>query len=213
MALLSPAFTLAGDIIYKVYYHFNRVQVMPRWVNFLLAASLLPICLIPILVLALIIKLTSPGAVVHWSSRVGKNNVLFKMPKFRTMRMDAPDVATHLLANPQDFITPIGGFLRKTSLDELPQLWSVFRGDMVFVGPRPALFNQQDLISLRTGQGLHQLNPGITGWAQINGRDALSIPDKVDLDAYYLQHRSFGLDLKILWRTFFAVGKSQGISH
>ena len=186
---------------------------MPRWVNVLLAALLLPVCLIPVLVLALIIKLTSPGAVVHWSSRVGKNNVLFKMPKFRTMRMNTPDVATHLLTGPQEYITPIGRFLRKTSLDELPQIWSILRGDMDFVGPRPALFNQDDLISLRTEQGLHRLNPGVTGWAQINGRDELSIPDKVDLDAYYLKHRSFGLDLKILWGTLFAIGKSQGVSH
>jgi len=186
---------------------------MPRWVNFLLAALLLPVGLIPVLVIGLIIKVTSPGPVVHWSSRVGKKNVLFKMPKFRTMRVDTPDVATHLLTDPQGYITPIGNFLRKTSLDELPQIWSILTGDMVFVGPRPALFNQDDLIRLRTEQGLHQLDPGITGWAQINGRDELSIPDKVDLDAYYLKHRSFGLDLQILWRTFFTVGKSQGISH
>ena len=186
---------------------------MPRWVNFLLAALLLPVGLIPVLVIGLIIKVTSPGPVVHWSSRVGKKNVLFKMPKFRTMRVDTPDVATHLLTDPQGYITPIGNFLRKTSLDELPQIWSILTGDMVFVGPRPALFNQEDLIRLRTEQGLHQLDPGITGWAQINGRDELSIPDKVDLDTYYLQHRSFGLDLKILWGTLFAVGKSQGVSH
>ena len=136
-----------------------------RWVNFLLAALLLPVGLIPVLVIGLIIKVTSPGPVVHWSSRVGKKNVLFKMPKFRTMRVDTPDVATHLLTDPQGYITPIGNFLRKTSLDELPQIWSILTGDMVFVGPRPALFNQDDLIRLRTEQGLHQLNPGITGWA------------------------------------------------
>jgi len=138
---------------------------------------------------------------------------MFQVPKFRTMRLDTPDVATHLLTDPQGYITPIGSFLRKTSLDELPQIWSILTGDMVFVGPRPALFNQDDLIRLRTEQGLHQLNPGITGWAQINGRDELSIPDKVGLDTYYLQHRSFGLDLKILWGTLFTVGKSQGVSH
>ena len=186
---------------------------MSRWVNFLLAALLVPVFLLPVLILALIIKLTSPGKVIHWSSRVGKNNILFGMPKFRTMRVETPDVATHLLSDPQAYITPIGGFLRRTSLDELPQIWSVLKGDMVFVGPRPALFNQDDLVSLRTEKGVHQLNPGITGWAQINGRDALSIPDKVDLDAYYLKHRSLALDLKILWGTVFAVSGSKGVSH
>ncbi len=186
---------------------------MPRWVHFCLAILLLPVCFIPILLIALLVKATSTGPAFHWSTRVGRNNVLFQMPKFRTMRVDTPDVATHLLTDPQGYITPVGKILRKTSLDELPQIWSILTGDMVFVGPRPALFNQDDLIRLRTEQGLHQLNPGITGWAQINGRDELSIPDKVDLDTYYLQHRSFGLDLKILWATLFAVGKSQGVSH
>ena len=186
---------------------------MHRWINFFLVTLLLPVLCIPILIITLLVKITSAGPAIYWSSRVGKNNVLFNMPKFRTMRVDTPDVATHLLTDSQDCITPLGSFLRKTSLDEVPQIWSILRGDMVFVGPRPALFNQEDLVSLRTGQGVHRLIPGVTGWAQINGRDELSIPDKVELDAYYLAHRSFSLDLKILWRTLCAVGKSQGVSH
>lgn len=135
------------------------------------------------------------------------------MPKFRTMRIDTPDVATHLLTDSDRYVTPVGKILRKTSLDELPQLWSILKGDMVFVGPRPALHNQDDLVALRNQNNLHRLTPGITGWAQINGRDELSIPDKVDLEVYYLKHRSFWFDLKILWKTLFFVGKRKGISH
>jgi len=160
-----------------------------------------------------LVKCTSAGPAIHWSTRVGKNNTRFQMPKFRTMRTHAPDVATHLLTDSDQYITPLGNFLRKTSLDELPQLWSILKGDMVFVGPRPALHNQDDLIALRTEGGVHELAPGITGWAQINGRDELSIPDKVELEVYYLKHRSFWFDLKILWKTFFFVGKRKGISH
>lgn len=186
---------------------------MPRWINFILAIALLPVFLILFLALALTIIFSSPGPVIHWSSRVGKNNVLFKMPKFRTMRMDTPDVATHLLTDPENYITPVGRFLRKTSFDEFPQVWSILKGDMVFVGPRPALFNQDDLVAARTERGLHLLIPGITGWAQINGRDELSIPDKVNLETYYLKHRSFSFDLKILWQTLFVIGKSKGVSH
>jgi O-antigen biosynthesis protein WbqP len=140
-------------------------------------------------------------------------NILFKMPKFRTMRLDTPDVPTHLMKEPDKYLTPIGQFLRITSLDELPQVWSILKGDMAFVGPRPALFNQGDLITLRTNSGVHQLNPGITGWAQIQGRDELPIPAKVEMDIYYAQHRSFLFDLKIIWLTLFAVFKSKGISH
>ncbi len=186
---------------------------MPRWINFILALWLLSFLWFPILVIALLVTWTSPGPVIHWSTRVGRNNTQFQMPKFRTMRTDAPDVATHLLTDSGRFITPIGKILRKTSLDELPQLWSILKGDMVFVGPRPALHNQDDLIKLRTEGGVHQLVPGITGWAQINGRDELSIPDKVDLEVYYLKHRSFGFDLKILWKTLFSVGKGKGVAH
>jgi len=186
---------------------------MPRWIHFCLAIFILPICFIPILLIALLVKSTSTGPAFHWSTRVGRNNVLFQMPKFRTMRIITPDVATHLLTDPDRYITPVGEFLRMTSLDELPQLWSILKGNMVFVGPRPALHNQDDLIALRTGKNLHLLTPGITGWAQINGRDELSIPDKVELEVYYMKHRSFWLDLKILWKTLFSAGKMKGISH
>ncbi len=186
---------------------------MPRWVHFCLAILLLPVCFIPIVLIALLVKTTSTGPAIHWSTRVGKNNALFQMPKFRTMRTDAPDVATHLLADLDRYITPVGKILRKTSLDELPQIWNILKGDMVLVGPRPALYNQDDLIKLRTEGGVHELVPGITGWAQINGRDELSIPDKVELEIYYLKHRSFWFDLIIFWKTLFFVGKRKGISH
>jgi len=186
---------------------------MPRWLNGVLAILLLPVCFIPILLIVLLVKATSTGPAFHWSTRVGKNNVLFQMPKFRTMRTDAPDVATHLLTDSNRYITPVGTILRKTSLDELPQIWSILKGDMVFVGPRPALHNQGDLIALRTQKNLHLLTPGITGWAQINGRDTLTIPDKAELEVYYLQNRSFILDCKILARTLFAVFKRKNITH
>jgi O-antigen biosynthesis protein WbqP len=156
---------------------------------------------IPMAVVALLIKFTSPGPILYWSDRVGRNNAIFKMPKFRTMRVDTPALATHLLTDPARWLTPVGKFLRKSSLDELPQLWSILVGHMSIVGPRPALFNQHDLIALRTAQGVHQLRPGLTGWAQINGRDELPIPQKVELDAYYLAHRSFRLDLRIILLT------------
>lgn len=168
---------------------------------------------IPMLLTALAVRLTSPGPVLYWSDRVGKNNRIFKMPKFRTMRSDTPAVATHLLSAPDQWLTPIGKFLRKTSLDELPQLWSIIRGDMSLVGPRPALFNQDDLIALRTEQGVHQLVPGLTGWAQVNGRDELPIPVKVEFDAYYLSQRSFSLDIRILFMTLFKVLRSEGVTH
>lgn len=163
--------------------------------------------------LATLVILTSPGPALYWSGRIGRHNRLYKMPKFRSMRIDTPAVATHLLSNPEQWLTPIGSFLRRSSLDELPQLWSILRGDMSFVGPRPALFNQDDLIELRTQAGVHKLQPGLTGWAQINGRDELPIPDKVKLDVEYMQRQSFWFDLYILWITFLKVVKRDGVSH
>lgn len=168
---------------------------------------------LPLLLVALAVRLTSPGPVLYWSDRVGRYNRIFKMPKFRSMRIDTPAVATHLLDNPAQWLTPIGSFLRKSSLDELPQLWSILRGDMSFVGPRPALFNQDDLIALRTAHGVHTLVPGLTGWAQVNGRDELPIAQKVQLDVEYLQRQSLALDLKILWLTARKVLARDGVSH
>lgn len=176
----------------------------------LIAASIL---LIPFCVLATLVRITSPGPVLYWSKRVGRFDILFEMPKFRSMRIDAPVVATHLLSDPTKWLTPIGNFLRKSSLDELPQLWSIINGDMSFVGPRPALFNQVDLIAMRKQMRINQLRPGLTGWAQVNGRDELSIQDKVKLDEQYLRLRSFRFDLKILWMTFIRVVKKEGVSH
>lgn len=168
---------------------------------------------IPMLITALAVKLTSPGPVLYWSDRIGKNNAIFKMPKFRTMRTDTPAVATHLLDNPDRWLTPIGKFLRRSSLDELPQLWSILVGDMSMVGPRPALFNQEDLIALRTAKGVHLLTPGLTGWAQINGRDELPIPRKVEFDEWYLCNQTFLLDMRIIVYTFMKVLKKEGVSH
>lgn len=168
---------------------------------------------LPILIVVLAVRLTSPGPSLYWSKRVGRHNRIFKMPKFRSMRIDTPAVATHLLQNPEQWLTPIGSFLRKSSLDELPQLWSILKGDMSLVGPRPALFNQDDLIALRTEKGVHELVPGLTGWAQVNGRDELPIPQKVQLDAEYLQRRSLLFDLKILWMTALKVMVRDGVSH
>lgn len=186
---------------------------LKRIFDLLLSGVLIFACLLPALLVAFAVKWTSAGPVLYWSDRVGAGNVIFKMPKFRSMRVDAPVVATHLLSNPDAHLTPIGKFLRKSSLDEIPQLWSIFAGDMSFVGPRPALFNQQDLIGLRTQAGVHLLVPGLTGWAQINGRDELPIPVKVEYDAYYMKHRSFGFDLKILWLTLGRVLGAEGVSH
>jgi len=179
---------------------------------FLLLPLLLFLC-VPLLALLSLIAITSGLPFLFWSDRIGKNNEIFKMPKFRSMRIDTPDVATHLLDNPVSYLSPIGGFLRRSSLDELPQLLSVLKGDMSFVGPRPALFNQEDLIALRTEKGVDKLLPGITGWAQVNGRDELSIPDKVALDVEYLKRQSFWFDMKILWMTFLKVVKRDGVSH
>lgn len=186
---------------------------MKRLIDIFLAAILLLFLAVPILIVAVAVKLTSKGKVLYWSERVGYDNCIFKMPKFRTMRVDTPAVATHLLTAPELYLTPIGGLLRQLSLDELPQLWSILRGDMSFVGPRPALFNQDDLIRLRTELGVHQLIPGLTGWAQINGRDELPILRKVQLDGEYLQRQSIGFDLKILFLTFLKVLAKEGVSH
>ena len=186
---------------------------MGRFLNLLLALIVLALLCVPIVLIMILIRLTSRGSSIYWSDRIGKGGALFRMPKFRTMRINTPVVATHLLKDSENFLTPIGGVLRKSSLDELPQLWSVFRGDMGFVGPRPALYNQDDLIALRKEKKVDQLLPGITGWAQINGRDELSIPDKVALDVEYLEHRSFWLDIKILWTTFLKVIRRDGVSH
>jgi len=186
---------------------------MGRFSNLLLALIVLALLCVPIVLIMILVRLTSRGSSIYWSDRIGKGGALFRMPKFRTMRINTPVVATHLLKDSENFLTPIGGVLRKSSLDELPQLWSVFRGDMGFVGPRPALYNQDDLIALRKEKKVDQLLPGITGWAQINGRDELSIPDKVALDVEYLEHRSFWLDIKILWTTFLKVIRRDGVSH
>jgi O-antigen biosynthesis protein WbqP len=168
---------------------------------------------VPVLLVAVAVRLTSKGPVLYWSDRVGRSNVIFKMPKFRSMRLGTPAVATHLLANPKAHLTPIGSFLRKSSLDELPQLWSILVGNMSFVGPRPALFNQQDLIDLRTQEDVHTLIPGLTGWAQVNGRDELPIREKVALDAEYLTRKGLRFDIKILWMTFLKVIQRDGVSH
>jgi O-antigen biosynthesis protein WbqP len=186
---------------------------LKRCFDLLLASLALGILVWPMLIVALAVRLTSPGNTLYWSDRVGQNNQLFKMPKFRSMRIDTPAVATHLLDKPEQWLTPIGGFIRRSSLDELPQLWCILKGEMSFVGPRPALFNQHDLIALRTEQGVHLLTPGLTGWAQINGRDELPIPQKVSLDAQYLARRSLGFDLLIIWRTFMQVFSGKGVSH
>lgn len=166
-----------------------------------------------ILIIVIMIKATNKGAILYWSERVGVDNEIFKMPKFRSMKSDTPAVATHKLKNADSVLTPIGGLLRKSSLDELPQLWSIIKGDMSIVGPRPALFNQDDLIALRTEEGIHKLVPGLTGWAQINGRDELPLQKKVQLDLEYLEQQSFLFDLKIIWLTFLRVVKSDGVSH
>ncbi len=186
---------------------------MKRVFDLLLALLASFLLLVPIVWVALLVKLTSKGPALYWSDRVGKNNVIFKMPKFRSMKTDTPAVATHLLPDPKSVLTPVGGFLRKSSLDELPQLWCILKGDMSFVGPRPALFNQDDLIALRTEKGIDKLMPGLTGWAQVNGRDELPIPQKVALDVEYAAKQGFWFDLRILWLTFLKVVKSDGVSH
>lgn len=186
---------------------------MKRLFNLVVALIVAVFLALIILFVALAVRMTSPGPVLYWSDRVGRHNHIFKMPKFRSMRIDTPAVATHLLQNPEQWLTPIGSFLRKSSLDELPQLWSILKGDMNFVGPRPALYNQDDLIAMRTEYGVHELVPGLTGWAQINGRDELPIPQKVALDLEYKQRQSFWFDLKIIWLTAVKVLARDGVSH
>ena len=186
---------------------------MKRFFDLFVGVILLLSLVVVMLCIAIAIRLSSQGPSLYWSDRVGKNNKIFKMPKFRSMLIETPSVATHLLNNPDSYLSPIGNFLRSTSLDELPQLFSVLRGDMSFVGPRPALFNQEDLIALRSKKGVDKLFPGITGWAQVNGRDELSIPDKVALDVDYLNRQSFWFDMKILWMTFLKVVRRDDVSH
>ncbi len=186
---------------------------MKRLFDIFLCLLVVPVLIVPICLIALAVRLTSKGPVLYWSDRVGKNNRLFGMPKFRSMRADTPAVATHLLREPEIYLTRIGSLLRRSSLDELPQLWSILKGDMSFVGPRPALFNQDDLIALRTQCGVHQLVPGLTGWAQVNGRDELPIPEKVALDQEYLERQSLGFDIRILWLTWVKVLRRDGVSH
>lgn len=186
---------------------------MKRVFDIVASAGALVVFALPMLAVAVAVKTTSKGPAIYWSDRVGRDNRLFRMPKFRSMRIETPAVATHLLTDTTAWLTPIGGFLRKSSLDELPQLWSILVGDMSVVGPRPALFNQEDLIALRTEHGVHRLRPGLTGWAQVNGRDELPIPDKVRLDAEYLRRRSFLLDLQTIWLTIDKVVRAKDISH
>lgn len=186
---------------------------MKRIFDCIVSLFLLGIWGFPMLIIALLVKATSRGPVLYWSDRVGKDNAIFKMPKYRTMKTNTPAVATHLLTNPDQYLTPVGKFLRKSSLDELPQLFSILKGDMSFVGPRPALFNQDDLVEFRTQKGVHVLSPGLTGWAQINGRDELPIPVKVEYDEYYMMNQSFFFDLKIMLLTALKVVRSEGVTH
>jgi O-antigen biosynthesis protein WbqP len=186
---------------------------MKRLLDILLVCLAAMVLFLPVLLVAIAVRFTSKGPALYWSDRVGRNNAIFRMPKFRSMRVGTPAVATHLLADARSHLTPIGSFLRKSSLDELPQLWSILAGNMSFVGPRPALFNQQDLIALRTEQGVHTLVPGLTGWAQVNGRDELPIPEKVKLDVVYLKRQSLWFDIHILWLTFVKVLRRDGVSH
>jgi O-antigen biosynthesis protein WbqP len=186
---------------------------MKRIFDLYTGIALLVLLVVPMLLITVAVRLSSKGPALYWSDRVGINNEIFKMPKFRSMLTDTPSVATHLLASPDTYLSPIGGFLRRSSLDELPQLFSVLKGNMSFLGPRPALFNQDDLIALRTEKGVNKLLPGITGWAQVNGRDELSVPEKVALDVEYMQRQSFWFDMKILWMTFLKVINRDGVSH
>lgn len=186
---------------------------MKRTFDITMSLAALFVFIGPLLLVALLVRLTAPGPILYWSDRVGRDNCVFKMPKFRTMRIDTPAVATHLLGDPDSWLTPVGKFLRKSSLDELPQLWSILTGNMSVVGPRPALFNQDDLIALRTAKGVHTLTPGLTGWAQINGRDELPIPVKVAFDEWYFHNQSFLFDLKIIVLTVVKVVKKEGVKH
>ena len=186
---------------------------MKRIVDLVVGLSALVMLVVPIVMVAILVKLTSKGSVLYWSDRVGRKKKIFRMPKFRTMQVETPVVATHLMANPDKYLSSFGGFLRRSSLDELPQLWSILKGDMSFVGPRPALFNQNDLIALRKETGVDKLIPGMTGWAQVNGRDELPISEKVALDVEYMERQSFWFDLRILWLTVLKVVRLDGVSH
>ena len=186
---------------------------MKRLIDLSLVFLVLLFLLLPILLVTVMVRLTSKGPALYWSDRVGRDNKIFKMPKFRTMQIDTPAVATHLLLDPKQFLTPVGSFLRKSSLDELPQLWSIIKGDMSIVGPRPALFNQEDLVALRTQYGVDKLMPGLTGWAQVNGRDELPIPDKVKLDTEYMNNQTLLFDLKIIVMTILKVVRRDGVQH
>ena len=186
---------------------------MKRIFDLVIGLTALVVLVVPTVIEAILVKCTSKGSVIYWSDRVGRRNKVFRMPKFRTMQMDTPEMATHLMNTPDTYLSPIGRFLRRSSLDELPQLWSILKGDMSFVGPRPALFNQDDLIALRTKKGVDMLVPGLTGWAQVNGRDELPVPEKVALDLEYTERQSFWFDMKILWMTLLKVVKRDGISH
>lgn len=186
---------------------------MKRLFDFLLALCASVLLALPAVLVTVAVRLTSPGPALYWADRVGRHNKIFRMPKFRSMRVGTPALATHMLADAKSHLTPIGSFLRKSSLDELPQLWSILKGDMSFVGPRPALFNQDDLIALRTAHGVHEVVPGLTGWAQVNGRDELPIPEKVKLDVQYIQRQSFWFDMRILWLTFVKVLRREGVTH
>ena len=191
----------------------NLYCKMKRLFDLVTAVHALIVFLVPAVLVALAVLLTSKGPIIYWSDRVGRYNKIFKMPKFRTMQIGTPTVATHLMVDNEQFLTRVGSFLRKSSLDELPQLWSIIAGDMSFVGPRPALFNQDNLIKLRTEKGVHNLIPGLTGWAQINGRDELPVPDKVALDIEYMERQSFWFDIYILWSTFLKVVRRDGVAH
>jgi O-antigen biosynthesis protein WbqP len=193
--------------------HRKTEQLIKRLLDLLLGLAASIIFIVPLLIMALLVKLTSKGPALYWSNRVGRNNVIFSMPKLRTMRVGTEVIATHLLQNRDQCLTPIGGFLRKSSLDELPQLWCILRGEMSVVGPRPALFNQQNLIQLRTEKAVHVIRPGLTGWAQINGRDELPMQKKVELDLYYLRHQSLAFDVKVILLTFLKVVRRDGITH
>ena len=190
-----------------------RGVVLKRGFDLVVGLSALIVLVVPIMMVSILVKFTSNGSVLYWSERIGKVNKIFRMPKFRTMQVETPVVATHLMANPDKYLSSFGGFLRRSSLDELPQLFSILKGDMSFVGPRPALFNQDDLIALRTEKGVEKLVPGLTGWAQVNGRDELPIPEKVALDMEYMERQSFWFDLKILWMTLLKVIRKDGVSH
>lgn len=210
--VVSPELAI-GDTVAHFLANRRQTTRMKRSLDILLGVSAMLVFLVPFLVLALLVKLTSKGPVLYWSDRVGRDNRIFSMPKLRTMRVDTPVVATHLLENPDQFLTPIGGFLRRSSLDEIPQLWCIVRGDMSVVGPRPALFNQQNLIEMRTEKGVHVIRPGLTGWAQINGRDELPLTEKVKLDLDYLRRQSLAFDVKVIFLTLLKVVRREGITH